>query len=163
MVNYAESKIYKIVCNVTGLVYIGSTCEPTLAKRLTKHVGTYRCYLNNKYHYVTSFKVIENSDYYIELIEKYPCNDKDELLQRERHWSNQIYCVNKYKAGLYNQLGVKEYNKQYRETNKVTLKKNQTVKHVCACGGRYSQSNKSTHAKSIKHIEYEEYKEENDE
>ena len=45
MVNYTLSKIYKIECNVTGLVYVGSTCEPTLAKRLTKHVGNYKSYL----------------------------------------------------------------------------------------------------------------------
>ena len=36
MPDYSKGKIYKIVCNVTGLVYVGSTCEPTLARRLAK-------------------------------------------------------------------------------------------------------------------------------
>ena len=36
--NFQEAKIYRIVCNVTGLQYYGATCEPTLARRLSKHV-----------------------------------------------------------------------------------------------------------------------------
>ena len=27
MVKYQEAKIYQIICNVTGLVYVGSTCQ----------------------------------------------------------------------------------------------------------------------------------------
>jgi hypothetical protein len=27
MVNYKLGKIYRLECNVTGLVYVGSTCE----------------------------------------------------------------------------------------------------------------------------------------
>ena len=42
MIDYSKGKIYKIVCNNTGLIYIGSTCEPTLARRLAKHVGNYK-------------------------------------------------------------------------------------------------------------------------
>ena len=36
MVNYQLGKIYKIVDNTNGNIYIGSTCEPTLARRLAK-------------------------------------------------------------------------------------------------------------------------------
>ena len=57
MVNYKLGKIYRLECNITGLVYVGSTCEPTLAKRLTKHVADYRKYLKGTYHYVSSFKI----------------------------------------------------------------------------------------------------------
>ena len=42
MVNYQIGKIYKIVCNITDECYIGSTCEPTLAMRLSKHVACYK-------------------------------------------------------------------------------------------------------------------------
>ena len=95
MVNYQEGKIYKIVCNVTGLVYIGSTCEPILARRLAGHRKTYNNYLNDKYNFVTSFKVLENGDYSIILLEKCQCNDKMELLKRERHYIETNECVNK--------------------------------------------------------------------
>ena len=110
MVNYKLGKIYAIECNVTGQKYIGSTCEPTLAKRLTKHVGNYRCYLKGTYHYVSSFKIFENGNYCIVLLEKYPCDTKDELLARERHWCNELECINQRKCqGMYNLLGEKEY------------------------------------------------------
>lgn len=59
--------------------YVGSTCEPTLAKRLTKHVSNYKRHLNGAKQYLTSFKVLENENYSIVLIEKFPCDSKDEL------------------------------------------------------------------------------------
>ena len=55
---YSRGKIYKIICNVTGLVYVGSTCEPALARRLAGHRRSYKAYLNGKKYYVTSFKVL---------------------------------------------------------------------------------------------------------
>ena len=36
MVNYADGKIYRIVCNTTGLTYYGSTTQ-LLYKRLHEH------------------------------------------------------------------------------------------------------------------------------
>lgn len=123
MKNYQLGKIYKVVCNVTGLVYIGSTCEPTLARRLAGHVGNYRSFLKGKTNYTSSFKIIENSCYDIILVEKYPCNSKDELYARERYWTSQIDCVNQLKnQGLQLELGLKEYKKQYYEVNKDTFK-----------------------------------------
>ena len=49
MVNYELGKIYIIESNVSGDVYIGSTCEPTLARRLAGHVIDYKRFLNGKY------------------------------------------------------------------------------------------------------------------
>ena len=122
MIDYQLGKIYKIECNVTGKVYIGSTCEPILARRLAGHVGNYRCYLNGAYHYVSSFDILQNGNYDIVLIESYPCNSKDELHARERYWTNNIDCINKIKAqGMYNELSRKGYDKQYRETNKEVI------------------------------------------
>ena len=88
MINYQLGKIYKIDCNVTGKVYIGSTCEPTLARRLAGHVGNYKRYLKGTYSYVSSFEVLVSGNYDIVLIESYPCNSKDELHARERHYTN---------------------------------------------------------------------------
>ena len=42
MVNYEKGKIYKIVCNTTGEIYIGSTTKQTLAQRLSQHVSQYK-------------------------------------------------------------------------------------------------------------------------
>jgi hypothetical protein len=132
MVNYQNGKIYKIEDNTNGNVYIGSTCEKTLARRLAGHVGQYKLYLKGKCYYVSSFDIIKNNDYKIVLIEKYQCESKDELFARERHYTNLMGCVNQVKnQGLTLELGNVEYNKinckKYYEINKTELnEKHQT-------------------------------------
>ena len=125
MVNYNLGKIYKIVCKTTGLVYIGSTTQPTLARRLATHSRDYKSFLNEKQHFVTSFKILENNNYEIILIETYPCNSKDELHARERYYIENNECVNKHiptrtKKEYYEQNRDKiiEQKKEYRDTNK---------------------------------------------
>jgi len=56
MPDYSNSKIYKIICNITGFVYIGSTLQ-TLIQRLQDHKRDYNSYLNKKHNYVSSFKI----------------------------------------------------------------------------------------------------------
>jgi hypothetical protein len=79
MVNYQLGKIYKIIDNTNNNVYIGSTCEPTLAKRLTKHVASYKHYLKGKSNYVTAYDILENDDYDIILLQKFSCESRDQL------------------------------------------------------------------------------------
>ena len=83
MPNYKDGKIYKIVCNLTDECYIGSTTEPTLARRLSGHVGSYKIWKAGKSKKVKSYDIIDRGDYKIYLIESYPCNSKDELISRE--------------------------------------------------------------------------------
>ena len=165
MPDYQLGKIYKIVDNTNNNVYIGSTCNPTLKQRLSKHVAAYKRYLKGKYNYVTSFDIFTNNDYDIILIESFPCDHKDELLARERYCINKIPCINKYKPGLFNELGQAEYNKQYYVEHQDHLKQYyadhqeqikewKTTKCTCVCGGMYTLTHKSRHMKSIKHIEY---------
>ena len=121
-IDYQKAKIYKIVDNTTDNIYVGSTCEPTLARRLAKHVASYKSHLNETYHYVSSFEIIKNGDYDIILIENFPCNTKDELFARERYWTNELICVNKCRnQGLQLELGQKEYKKEYYQENKMNI------------------------------------------
>ena len=116
MVNYQQGKIYKIECNATGKVYIGSTCKKTLAERLSQHRSSYNSYLDGRSRYMSSFEIIEEGDYTIILIELYPCDSKDELFSRERFWTNQIVCINKIKnQGLQIELGQQQYSKQHNQ------------------------------------------------
>ena len=156
MIDYQQGKIYKIECNVTGKVYIGSTCEPILARRLASHVGHYKCYLKGTYPYVSSFDILQSGNYDIVLIESYPCNSKDELHARERYYTNNIDCINKIKCqGIKNELGEKEYKKQYDkynyEKNKEAINTKRKEKHNCTCGGKYTHINKQQHIRSAKH------------
>ena len=123
MVNYKQGKIYKIECNVTGLIYIGSTCKKKLSGRMTEHRSNYKKYLNGKKKYLSSFKVMENKDYDIILIEDFPCNSKDQLFARERYYTNEIECVNICKnQGLCLELGWEKYCKEYYKVNASTIK-----------------------------------------
>jgi hypothetical protein len=144
MVNYQESKIYKIVGN--GLTYYGSTSEKTLAHRLSKHKGNYKQYLLGKYHYITCFKVLESGQFDIVLIENVQCNSKDELHMRERYYIEKYECVNKVILG--------RSQKEYRETNKDHINKYNKIKNNCACSGKYINAHKSKHNNTMKHQQY---------
>ena len=167
MVNYNLGKIYKIVDNTNNNVYIGSTCEPTLARRLAKHISNYNCYKNGKYSYTSSFKIFENGNYNIVLIEDFPCENKNQLFARERYWTENINCINiNRNQGIVNELGLQEYkklfNKEYREKNKELIQNKKKIyyqnilseKINCDCGGKYTINNKSCHIKTKKHQAY---------
>ena len=95
--DYSNGKIYKIVSPSTGLVYIGSTCQKTLAQRLGSHRKSFRSWKIHKNistGYMTSFILCEIDDEEIELIESYPCSNRDELSSRERQCQRTIECIN---------------------------------------------------------------------
>ena len=155
MPNYQQAKIYKIECNISGKIYVGSTCEPTLVRRLAGHVANYKSYLNGNHRFVSSFEIIANNDYDIVLIESFTCDSKDELYARERYWSNELVCVNRCKnQGLLNELGRKEYEKEYYDQNIDKIRAYRNEKHQCECGGFYTTNNKARHIKSQKHQKY---------
>ena len=135
---YQNGKIYKIVCNETGKIYIGSTISP-LNTRLSIHKSHYKRYLQAKTNYTTSFEIIENNNYHIELICDYPCSCKKELETMEGKYIREMECINnhipcrakkEYMKQYYEQnrdkilQQKKEYMKQYREKmkqNKITI------------------------------------------
>jgi hypothetical protein len=89
--DYSKGKIYKIVCNKTGLVYIGSTYR-SLEQRLKGHEYNMERFIHTKKYnpdklkkvcFCTSFFILLNKDYKIELIENYPCKSKLELETKE--------------------------------------------------------------------------------
>ena len=96
VVNYANGKIYKLIDNTNDNVYIGSTTKQFLSSRLAEHVNKYKQYLNGMSHFITSFKIIENGDFDIILLENCEnCESKNDLHKRERFYIESIHCVNK--------------------------------------------------------------------
>ena len=89
MPNYQNGRIYKIVCNTTGLEHINATTLP-LCQRIAQHREEFKRFLNgtNK-QYCDSYKVLSSNDYQINLLEKYPCNSKEELTAKKRYWIEQ--------------------------------------------------------------------------
>jgi hypothetical protein len=122
--DYSTGKIYKLVSTMTDKVYIGSTKLP-LNERLNIHLNHYKSFLNKKYHYVSSFLILENDDYEIILIEDYPCETKEQLKDREQFYILSNECVNKNipnrtKKQYY--LDNKERIKNYYQINKERFK-----------------------------------------
>lgn len=171
--NYSRGKVYKIVCRKTGKQYFGSTTEPTLARRLSGHIQKYNCWKKSgKYHWVSSFTIIENNDYYIELVELVSCSSKDELLVRERFHIENNDCVNKVvplRTGKEynndnkidiaekrhnNKEKLNEYGKKYRDENKEKISEKNKEKITCECGSILRKREISIHIKTIKHKNY---------
>ena len=99
---YRNGKIYKLVDVGYNKCYIGSTIE-TLSNRRAKHVYSYKVWCNGKPMLKCSaFDIFEEfgvENVKIEEIEKYPCNDRDELLAREGYYIQNTDCNNKKVAG----------------------------------------------------------------
>jgi len=96
MPDYSLGKIYKIVGN--GKVYVGSTTRPRLCERFAVHRCSFNRWKNEQSPYLTSFECVSDTKCYIELLETYPCNNKDELHRCENKWIQQLDCVNKNNA-----------------------------------------------------------------
>jgi hypothetical protein len=109
MVNYGNTKIYKIWSTQGSKIYIGSTTKEYLSQRMNKHRSDYKC----KTLLATSKLLFEEygvENCFIELIEAKDCKDKHEALQLEGHYIRSLECVNMHIPG--------RTNKQYKEDNK---------------------------------------------
>lgn len=112
-----NGKIYKITSS-GGLPYIGSTTLP-LKSRFNLHKKSGHTYSVSLH--------LGQPDIKIELIEKYPCETHEELIKRERYWTEQMECCNKrrpyrsyreqieYQVEYYRTDYWKNYQKEYQE------------------------------------------------
>ena len=103
---YQRGKIYTVRCyDDDTAIYVGSTIQP-LSTRMAKHrsQNSILCeYVNGNW-----------KNWYIELYEEYPCNNKQLLEKREGEIIRLIGNINKNIAG--------RTNKEYREDNKEKIK-----------------------------------------
>jgi hypothetical protein len=124
MPDYQKGKIYKLYSPSKNLVYYGSTVQ-SLAQRLSGHIRGIRDYnKDNNKKYCSSFLVVECEDYKIELLEEYPCNNKQQLFKKEGEYIRNNECVNKCIAGrteqeynIDNANKIRERKKKYRIAN----------------------------------------------
>ena len=137
MPDYQNGKIYTIRCKSDNtLIYVGSTIT-TLSRRLAEHKSK-----SKKYNTRKIYQSINDNwdDWYIELYEVYPCENKEQLNKREGEITREIGTLNYQIAGRsyeewrednidkvklaqqeYNKNNaekIKEQTKLYRENNK---------------------------------------------
>ena len=86
--------IYKLTCDASEDVYIGSTITP-LVRRLAKHKNYFKRHCDGKRKtYVSSFKLFEQGEVAIELVE-----ETDDIKREGWHIQNTPNCVNERIAG----------------------------------------------------------------
>jgi hypothetical protein len=180
--DYTQGKIYKIWSNNTNMIYIGSTCK-TKKERLDKHISNFNCYCRGSDQaLMTSFYILDNDHFDIDIIELFPCENEKELIDRESHYirKNKDICVNKiipnrsekeWKTENYklnkelinaknkqywalNKDKMHEANRQYRLLNKDKIKEQKTKNYLCECGSNIQFSEKSRHFRTKKHLNY---------
>ena len=130
MVNYGNSKIYKIepiVEHEEGEIYVGSTTKQYLSQRMVKHRNCYKLWKDGKAGKVTVYDIfdkygIDNCKIY--LLESVIAISKDELLAREGYYIKTLKCINRKIEGRTpkeyrkdNIDKINERNKQYRKDN----------------------------------------------
>ena len=142
MPDYKNAKIYKLWIFETDEIYIGSTTQ-TLTQRLSGHKSA-----PNK---CTCKILFEKSDnVMIELIEKFPCDNKEQLNKKEGEFIRNFDCVNRCVAG--------RTDSQYRQENAEKIKEYQQ-----ANAEKIKEHRKERYGKNKEHIDNQakEYRQEN--
>jgi len=115
MSNYQNGKIYAIFCGAE--CYYGSTTN-RLSTRLSQHKTQYRlkvskCSIN------TLFDKYGVEEAHIELVEEFPCENRNQLEAREGYYIRTYDCVNRCIPGRLKSESSKAYKESHKEEIKV--------------------------------------------
>ena len=110
MPDYQNGKIYTIRCRTdNSKIYVGSTTT-TLSKRIAEHRSASKKQTKTQWYNNVEYW----TDWYIELYEECPCENKEQLLKREGEVIREIGNLNYQIAGRTS----KEYSKEFYENHK---------------------------------------------
>uniref|UniRef100_UPI00404B2442 GIY-YIG nuclease family protein n=1 Tax=Flavobacterium sp. TaxID=239 RepID=UPI00404B2442 len=162
-INYQEGKVYKIYNTINDDIYVGSTTQK-LCERMRDH----RYCINNQKKkdrlLYQAFREHGVCNFRIELIEKCPCNDKDELRRTEGKYIRELKpYLNMNIAGRTckeyhndHREQLKEHKKQYAEQHKEYFKayfKAYSKEEItCECGRMIARGHLRRHQRSMKHL-----------
>ncbi len=134
-----KGKIYKITCLDTNNIYYGSTTKQYLCNRKSEHKAMIKRYDEGKIkRKCESYDIIKNNNFTFELVEELECENKQELLWRERHYIDNNKCVNKTKPiATKEELKIKKY-----ETEKKRREKPEVLEQKRANYNKWFEANK---------------------
>ena len=172
--DYQNVGIYKILNTVDDDCYVGSTTQ-ALSKRMAVHRKSMNSQINRDRLLYIKMKILGADKFYIELVEEYPCDNVEQLKQREGHYIREMGTLNKLVAGRtreqwktdnfeHRKDWQKKYDAEHKDAKdaykKEYLKKNgDKIKEwlltpiQCECGITYTQQCKSRHIKTKRHLQ----------
>ena len=160
MPDYQKGKIYKLVSDHTDEIYIGSTCQ-----MLCKRLGGHKRDCKTLKHPCNSKKLFDLGKVKIVLIENVPCDSKDELYKRERHYIETMECLNIYIPGRTMAENYQDKKEHYQKKSndryyakKEEILAQQAKQVVCECGSTSTISHLKRHKQTNKHIKFMESK-----
>ena len=144
MSKYENGKIYQITDLNYMKCYIGSTTN-LLRYRLGQHKYSYNEYKKGSGRKSTSFDLFDEfgeENCKIELLEQYPCKNKEELTAREGYWIKNTNCINKVIPNRSKQEWVIENKEQLAEKRKI--KYNENKEELNKISRKYHEEHKET-------------------
>jgi hypothetical protein len=124
--NYSNSVIYKIYCKDENVkdIYIGETTDFTRRKYAHK-ISCEKEYEFYKTSRCTLYQAINSNggwdNWNIEIIENFPCENKEQLLQRETYWIVELNATLNKKC----LASTKEYKREWYNQHREIVRKKQ--------------------------------------
>ena len=126
--DYKNGKIYCIRNHINDKIYVGSTCQ-SLSKRMAYHRDD--CMKSNRNTLIYNMmRDLGRDNFYIELIEEYPCENSNQLTRREGELMREL------KASL-NQVIAGRTRGEYKIDNHDKIKKTKAISDK-----KYAEKNK---------------------
>ena len=91
--DYRNGKIDCVRNKITNDIYVGSTCQP-LSKTMAKNRSNTTHDVKNHLTFYKKMNELGVNNFYIELIEEYPCENNDQLRAREGHFIREVATLN---------------------------------------------------------------------
>ena len=136
---YKNGKIYKIWNSVNNDIYVGSTYSD-LCKRMAKHRDALTVEKLQQRSLYKLMAELGKDKFHIELIEDYPCDNKEQLRKREGHFIRILGTLNmkienrtRKERDDTNKDKIKQYMETYREEKK---------EHILHTAKEYRENNK---------------------
>jgi hypothetical protein len=163
MEKYQNTLIYKIICKDASIkdCYVGHTVN--IKYREKQHKNNTKNEKGKPYHYKLYDFIRSNGgwdNFSMEIIEHYPCNNKNEALLKEQQTALELNATLGIKAQRTKEEE-KEYKAKWFQENKERIKEKHTLEYICECGAVIQEHEKLRHFKSKNHICFMENKQKN--
>lgn len=159
-----NGKIYKLINTENDKIYIGSSNNQYLSQRIDRHRQMCKDITGRRDSKLyIHMREIGVEKFQIELIEKFVCETKQQLVEREQYWIEQLkpelnmfraIANPNYEQECRDKKERRERSKLFYHSHKEEILKKMKIKFTCECGTICNIGDKSRHNKSKKHQDY---------